>query len=65
MNVFENIMTAKEASEKLGKNPKYVYFLWKRGSDMLPQKYLSLKGTTLLITNEGYLHLKRQLENES
>ncbi len=63
--MFDNIMTAKEASIKLGKNPKYIYFLWKRGSDMLPSdKHIALIGSTLLISYEGYLHLKKQINRE-
>lgn len=51
-------MTASEASEKLGKNPKYVYILWKRESNLLLKDSVRLKGNTLLISNEGYEHLK-------
>jgi len=52
-------MTAREASIMLGKNPKYVYLLWKRESNMLLKGSVEMKGNTLLITREGYEHLKK------
>lgn len=51
-------MTAREASIKLGKNPKYIYFLWRRNSDILLKGSIQMKGRELLITKEGYEHLK-------
>lgn len=51
-------MTASEASEKLGKNPKYIYLLWKRESNILLNNSVKLRGNTLLISTEGYEHLK-------
>ena len=51
-------MTAKEASIKLGKNPKYIYLLWKRKSNLLLRESVKMRGNTLLITREGYEHLK-------
>lgn len=50
-------MTAQEASVKLGKNPKYIYLLWKKESNVLLKGSVELKGNTLLITQEGYNHL--------
>ncbi len=58
-------MTAHEASIMLGKNSKYIYFLWKRESDMLLAGSVQLKGNTLLITREGYEHLKPLTKKES
>lgn len=58
-------MTASEASIKLGKNPKYVYQLWRRGSDMLLRGSVEMKSSTLLITKEGYEHLKALTKIES
>lgn len=62
---WNNIMTAKEASLKLGKNEKYIYLLWKNDSTLLLDGSVNKKGNTLLITRKGYDHLKRQLKNES
>lgn len=58
-------MTARDASIKLGKNPKYIYFLWKRGSNMLLDGSVKMMGSTLLITKEGYEHLKELTKIES
>lgn len=58
-------MTASEASIKLGKNPKYIYQLWRRGSDMLLKGSVEMKGSTLLITKEGYEHLEALTKKES
>ncbi|MBD8007074.1 MULTISPECIES: hypothetical protein [Bacillaceae] len=55
---WNNILTAKEASLKLGKNEKYIYLLWKNDSKILLKDSVSKKGNTLLITREGYNHLK-------
>lgn len=57
VKLWDDIMTAQEASIKLGKNPKYVYFLWKRGSNMLLKDSVQMKGSTLLITRQGFEHL--------
>lgn len=56
---WEDILTAKEASLMLGKNEKYVYILFKMNSDMLLKGSVVLKGKTLLISREGFEHLKR------
>ena len=56
---WEDILTAKEASLMLGKNEKYVYILFKMNSEMLLEGSVVLKGNTLLISREGYEHLKR------
>lgn len=58
-------MTASEASIKLGKNPKYIYHLWRRGSDLLLKGSVEMKGSTLLITKEGYEHLETLTKIES
>lgn len=58
-------MTASEASIKLGKNPKYIYQLWRRGSDLLLKGSVEMKGSTLLITKEGYEHLEALTKIES
>ena len=58
-------MTARDASVALGKNEKYIYLLWKRGSAMLLADSVKLKGSTLLITIEGYEHLKKVTKKES
>lgn len=62
---WSKIMTAREASLKLGKNEKYVYFLWKNNSDALLENSVSMKGNTLLISKDGYEHLKRQIKDGS
>ncbi|MDF9761389.1 hypothetical protein OKW24_003162 [Peribacillus simplex] len=51
-------MTAREASVELGKNTKYVYLLWRLGSDVLLKDSVQMKGSTLLITRQGFEHLK-------
>ena len=56
---WEDILTAKEASLMLGKNEKYVYILFKMNSEMLLEGSVVLKGKTLLISREGFEHLKR------
>ena len=56
---WDDILTAKEASLMLGKNEKYVYILFKMNSKMLLEGSVVLKGNTLLISREGYEHLKR------
>lgn len=43
----------------LGKNEKYVYILFKMNSEMLLKGSVILKGKTLLISREGFEHLKR------
>ena len=55
---WDDILTAKEASLMLGKNEKYIYFLFKMNSNMLLEGSVVLKGNTLLISREGYEHLK-------
>lgn len=61
---WDKIMTAKEASLKLGKNEKYVYLLWKNNSDSLLENSVSLKGKTLLISEEGFEHLQKQQKQQ-
>ncbi|PFD16692.1 hypothetical protein [Bacillus cereus] len=56
--IWNQILTAREASIKLGKNPKYIYFLWKRHSDILLKGSVKMTGRELLITREGYEYLK-------
>ncbi|HDX9654740.1 hypothetical protein [Bacillus sp. GL1(2024)] len=56
--IWNEILTAREASIKLGKNPKYIYFLWKRHSDILLKGSVKMIGRELLITREGYEYLK-------
>ncbi|RRN67076.1 hypothetical protein EI200_23865 [Peribacillus simplex] len=58
IKVWDDIMTAREASVELGKNTKYVYLLWRRGSDVLLKDSVQMKGSTLLITRQGFEHLK-------
>lgn len=43
---------------KLGKNPKYIYFLWIRHSNILLKGSVKMIGRELLITREGYEYLK-------
>lgn len=62
---WTDILTAREVSINLGMNPKYVYHLWKRDSDMLLEGSVEMKGSTLLITREGYEHLKMLTKKES
>lgn len=56
--IWNEIFTAREASIKLGKNPKYIYFLWKRHSNILLKDSVKMIGRELLITREGYEYLK-------
>ncbi|MEI3615389.1 hypothetical protein [Bacillus thuringiensis] len=56
--IWNEILTAREASIKLGKNPKYIYFLWRRDSNVLLKGSVEMKGRELLITREGYEYLK-------
>lgn len=56
--IWNEILTAREASIKLGKNPKYIYFLWKRHSNILLKDSVKMIGRELLITREGYEYLK-------
>lgn len=62
---WNDILTAKEVSIALGKNEKYVYLLWKNESDILLKDSVAKKGNTLLITRDGYLHLKDELKKEN
>lgn len=55
---WDEIMTASEASVKLNKNPKYIYLLWRDNSNMLLEGSVQMKGGVLLISKEGYEHLK-------
>lgn len=64
MSIWDDFMTAREASIKLGKNPKYVYLLWKRESKLLLKGSVEMKDT-LLITQEGYEHLKAIVDKRS
>uniref|UniRef100_UPI002559EC00 hypothetical protein n=1 Tax=Bacillus cytotoxicus TaxID=580165 RepID=UPI002559EC00 len=61
--IWNEILTTREASIKLGKNPKYIYFLWVRHSNMLLKGSVEMKGRELLITREGYEHLKTLVKN--
>lgn len=65
IEVWKDILTATEASKMLGKNPKYIYHLWNRGSDLLLKNSVTMKGSTLLITKEGYDHLEAVLKKEN
>lgn len=56
------IMTAKEASLKLGKNEKYIYTIWRKRPNILLKNSVVMKGNTLLITREGYEYLKKRIE---
>lgn len=56
--IWNEILTAREASIKLGKNPKYIYFLWVRHSNVLLKDSVKMIGRELLITREGYEYLK-------
>lgn len=58
MSIWNDFMAARDASIKLGKNPKYIYHLWKRESNILLKGSVEMKGSTLLITREGYEHLE-------
>lgn len=58
MVIWDNILTAKEASLMLGKNEKYIYILFKMNSEMLLEGTVILKGNTLLISREGFEHLQ-------
>lgn len=66
MNQFdwEQIIVAREASEELGKNPKYIYLLWKENSNLLLKDSVCLKGNTLLITRTGIEHLRPLTKKE-
>lgn len=55
---WNRIMTASEASVKLNKNPKYIYLLWRNNSELLLDGSVVMKGGVLLISREGYEHLK-------
>ncbi|AKR13193.1 hypothetical protein NYE71_31820 [Bacillus sp. FSL K6-0273] len=63
--IWNEILTAREASIKLGKNPKYIYFLWKRDSNILLKGSVKMIGRELLITREGYEYLKTLVKKES
>lgn len=63
--IWNEIFTAREASIKLGKNPKYIYFLWKRHSNILLKDSVKMIGRELLITREGYEHLKILVKKKS
>lgn len=65
IQIWDEIMTAQEASIKLGMNPKYIYQLWRRGSDLLLKGSVEMKGSTLLITKDGYDHLEHLTKIES
>lgn len=55
---WNDILSASEASVKLNKNPKYIYLLWRNNSELLLEGSVEMKGGALLITREGYEHLK-------
>ena len=57
-NLLYGSLHAKEASLMLGKNEKYIYFLFKMNSNMLLEGSVVLKRNTLLISREGFEHLK-------
>lgn len=64
-SIWNEILTAREASIKLGKNPKYIYFLWKRHSNILLKGSIKMIGRELLITKEGYEYLKTLEKKEN
>ena len=59
---WDDILTAKEASFMLGRNEKYIYMLFKMHSPMILQGSVTIKGNTMLISREGFEHLKEQIE---
>ena len=61
---WNRIMTASEASVKLNKNPKYIYLLWRNNSELLLDGSVVMKGGVLLISREGYEHLKPLVKKE-
>lgn len=63
--MWTDIISASEASVMLGKNPKYIYFLWRRGSSKLLEGSVIMKGNTLLITRAGFDHLNNLTKKES
>lgn len=63
--IWNEILTTREASIKLDKNPKYIYFLWKRQSNILLKDSVKMVGRELLITREGYEHLKILVKKKS
>lgn len=63
--IWNEILTSREASIKLGKNPKYIYFLWKRHSNVLLKGSVKMIGRELLITREGYEYLKILVKKKS
>ena len=64
IGVWNDILSASEASVMLGKNPKYIYFLWKRDSSILLEDSVKMIGYTLLITRDGYEYLDTLLKKE-
>ncbi|MFB5553125.1 hypothetical protein ACE41B_29415 [Bacillus cereus] len=56
--IWSEILTARKASINLGKKPKFIYFLWKRHSNVLLKGSVKKIGRELLITREGYEYLK-------
>ncbi|MFD0769028.1 hypothetical protein ACFQZ1_08995 [Bacillus sp. CGMCC 1.60114] len=65
LSIWNEILAAREASIKLGKNPKYIYFLWVRHSNVLLKGSVKMVGRELLITREGYEYLKKLVKKES
>lgn len=61
---WNDILTAREASLELGKNPKYIYMLWKEESNSLLKGSVAMKGNTLLITREGLEYLRPNAKKE-
>ena len=64
-DIWNEIMTAKEASLKLGKNEKYIYLLWKNESNIFLKGSIKMLGSTLLITREGYEYLEPLVKKEN
>lgn len=64
-DIWNEIMTAKEASLKLGKNEKYIYLLWKNESSIFLKGSIKMLGSTLLITREGYEYLEPLVKKEN
>ncbi|MHB0803260.1 hypothetical protein PVK73_28210 [Bacillus thuringiensis] len=56
--IWNEILAAREASIKLGENPKYIFFLWIRHSNILLKDSVKMIGRELLITRERYEYLK-------
>lgn len=61
---LDKLMSAKEASLKLGKNEEYISQMWRKYPDKFKPKTIKKIGMTLVITEEGLEYFRQSMGKE-